>query len=98
MVISGTGSGKDMKCEIPPSARTTCGGTLTANTGGSEVILKGGSIPANGSCTVTVNVTAKKKGSYSNKLPAGALQTCNGNNATPAIATLDVSQPIACSK
>jgi hypothetical protein len=72
-------------------ASTTCGGTLKAYMGGSKVILTGGSIPANGSCTVTVPVTAKYKGSYKNKLPAGALQTSNGNNAAPAIATLTVT-------
>ena len=76
---------------VAGTARTTCGGTLTANTGGAKVNLTGGSIPANGSCTVTVNVTAKNKGSYSNKLPVGALQTSKGSNATQAAATLTVT-------
>ena len=49
-----------------------------------------GSIPANGSCTVTANVTAPVAGSYTNSLPAGALQTSNGNNTAPAVATLAV--------
>ena len=73
-----------------PNTGTTCGGTLTANTGGSKVTLTGGSIPANGSCTATFDVTAKYKGSYKNKLPAGALQTSNGNNVSAAVATLTV--------
>jgi uncharacterized repeat protein (TIGR01451 family) len=74
-----------------PNASTTCGGTLTANAGGSTVTLaSGSSIPANSSCTVTVNVTAKNKGCHDNKLPARALQTSNGSNATPAVATLTV--------
>lgn len=47
-----------------------------------------GLIPANGSCTVTANVTAPVAGSYVNSLSAGALQTNHGNNATPAVATL----------
>jgi len=53
----------------------------------------GSSIPggAPGTCTVTVNVTAALGGSYLNTLPAGALQTSNGNNAAPAIATLTVN-------
>jgi hypothetical protein len=72
------------------SAGTTCGGALTAKTGGSKVILTGGSIPANGSCKVTVDVTAKNKGIYINSLPVGALQTSNGNNTAPAVATLTV--------
>ena len=49
-----------------------------------------GLIPANGSCTVTANVTAPVAGSYLNSLPAGALQTDHGNNAAPAVATLTV--------
>jgi uncharacterized repeat protein (TIGR01451 family) len=76
-----------------PNAGTTCGGTLTANTGGSTVTLTGGSIAANGSCTVTADVTAASGGSYINSLPAGALQTSNGNNAAPAVATLSVNTP-----
>jgi uncharacterized repeat protein (TIGR01451 family) len=79
-----------------PNATTTCvGGTLTANPGGSKVVLTGGSILANNSCTVTVNVTAKYKSSYCNKLPAGALQTDKGSNAAPAVATLIVTLPVA---
>jgi len=78
-----------------PNAGTTCGGTLTANPGASlaTVTLTGGSIPANGSCTVTANVTAPVAGSFINSLPAGALQTSNGNNAAPAVATLTVNTP-----
>jgi hypothetical protein len=49
-----------------------------------------GLIPANGSCTVTANVTAAAAGSYLNSLPAGALQTNHGNNAAPVTATLTV--------
>jgi hypothetical protein len=56
----------------------------------SKVGLTQGAIPANGSCTVTADVTAAAAGSYINSLPAGALQTSNGNNAAPAVATLTV--------
>jgi uncharacterized repeat protein (TIGR01451 family) len=49
-----------------------------------------GLIPANGSCTVTADVTAAAPGTYVNTLPAGALQTDLGNNADPASATLTV--------
>jgi uncharacterized repeat protein (TIGR01451 family) len=74
-------------------ASTTCGGTIAATTGGSTVTLTGGSIPANGSCTITVLVTAANAGNFVNTLPAGALQTNNGNNAAPAVATLNVNAP-----
>ena len=76
-----------------PDAGTTCGGAVTATAGGSTVTLTGGSIPASGSCTVTVAVTAPAGGAYVNTLPAGALQTSNGNNAAPAAATLTVNAP-----
>ncbi len=75
-----------------PNAMTTCGGVVTANPGGNMVTLTGGMIPAGapGTCTVTVNVTAPLAGNYLNTLPAGALQTSNGNNAAPTSATLTV--------
>ena len=72
-------------------ASTTCGGALTANKGSSYVTLTGGDIPANASCTITVPVTAGVAGNYYNSLAAGALHTNNGNNASPAVATLTVS-------
>lgn len=75
------------------SASTTCGGTVT--TGTSSVTLTGGSIPASGSCTVTVLVTAASAGAYVNSLATGALQTSNGSNAAPAVATMAVLLPTA---
>lgn len=42
-----------------PNPSTTCvGGVVIANAGESTVTLTDGAIPANGSCTLTVNVTA----------------------------------------
>lgn len=76
-----------------PNAASTCGGTLTANPGASTVTLTDGSIEVNGSCTVTVDVMAPDAGSFINSLPAGSLQTSNGNNAAPAVATLTVIAP-----
>jgi hypothetical protein len=73
-------------------ASTTCNGTVSASIGGPKLSLTGGAIPANGSCKVTVNVTARQKGSYVNKLAPGALQTANGSNAAGATATLTVSK------
>ncbi len=70
---------------------TTCGGAVTAASGGSTVTLTGGSIPAAASCKVTVNVTAKNPGCYYNTLPTGALQTSNGSNAAPFTATVTIN-------
>jgi uncharacterized repeat protein (TIGR01451 family) len=82
---------------VPGSVSTTCietpaplAGWFIVDT--SKVGLTAeGLIPANGSCTVTADVTAAVAGSYVNSLPAGALQTSNGNNAAPAEATLTVN-------
>lgn len=73
-----------------PSASTTCGGVPAAVAGSSTVTLPSGTIPANGSCTLTVNVTAAAGGSYINTLLAGALRTSNGNNPAPVVASLTV--------
>jgi len=76
-----------------PNVSTTCGGAVLASAaaGGNTVTLPAGAtVGINGSCTVSVNVTAAQPGSYVNTIPINALQTTNGNNATPAIATLTV--------
>jgi len=79
-----------------PNAGTTCvSGAFTPvpAAGDTSVTLSAGIIPANGSCTVTVNVTAANAGSYVNTLDIDALQTDQGNNTFPAVATLTVSLP-----
>ena len=83
-----------------PNVSTTCGGVITANPGGSTVTLTGGAIPPTilsiaGTCTVTVAVTAPL-GTYLNTLPAGALQTDQGNSIIPASATLIVANCPTC--
>jgi hypothetical protein len=85
-----------------PAAATTCtGGSVTASSGATSVVLSSGAeIPAAGSCTVTVNVRATNAGSYENTIAEGELQTSSGNNAAPASATLTVTEstdPIVCS-
>ena len=42
----------------PNGLANTCGGAATANSGGFQVGLAGGTVPAAGSCTVSVNVTS----------------------------------------
>ena len=76
-----------------PNASTTCGGALTANAGDGAVTLAGtgSTIPSNGACTIAVDVSAAASGSYANTIPAGALQTDQGDSAIAANATLTVS-------
>lgn len=67
---------------------TTCGGVVT--TSSSSITLTGGSIPANGSCTISVLVTGHIHGTFVNKIHVGALQTTHGSNTAQAQATLTV--------
>jgi hypothetical protein len=55
------------------------------------VTLTGGAVPATGSCTVTVPVTAVQ-GTYLNKIQSGALLTSNGSNRVVAEAILVVTK------
>jgi len=79
-----------------PNASTTCGGALNAPAGSGIVSLDnaGSSIPANGTCTIDVDVQAAAAGDYTNTIGAGSLQADSGTNATDASATLTVTAPI----
>ena len=77
---------------IAGSGSTNCGGKYSGKTGGTSVIVIGGSIPANSSRTITVYVTAAVAGTYVNTLAAGALQTNLGSNIAAAVATLIVGK------
>src|SRR5258706_345106 len=67
------------------SGATTCGaGTVTAANNGNSVALSGGTIPAPGACTVTVNVTSATPGTYNNTNPAGPITTTNAGPPTAA--------------
>ncbi len=76
----------------PGNAATTCsGGTLTAADGDNEIRLAtGAEIPAADSCTITVDVTSAADGTYTNTMPAGALETDLGDNSSAATANLTV--------
>ena len=80
-----------------PAAATTCGGAVTAVAGAGLVALSGGTIPANGTCAVTVTVTASNTGT--NTIPVGGL-TVSGpaSNVNAASATLDVNPAPVVSK
>ena len=77
----------------PSNASTDCigSGIIIGTIGGNKVTLPAGhSIPANGSCTVSVDVTATRAGIYINKLKKGALKTDKGRNDLLTTATLTV--------
>jgi IPTL-CTERM motif len=75
---------------IVPNAATSCG-TGIVTTGTNSFTLTGGSLPANSSCQVAVNVTSNFPGSYTNTIPAGAISSADNTN-TAASATLTVNE------
>ncbi len=76
---------------VAGSASNTCGGVLTAANGSSTITLTGGVIPASGTCKVILDVSAANAGNYVNSVLTGGLQTSNGSNSAPALATLNVN-------
>lgn len=77
----------------------TCGGSLLDNSGGSlasgdpGIRLTNGTIPANGSCSVSVEVTTPAAGSYVNS-SSNVSHTLNGTwNGNTATDTLTVNPP-----
>ena len=78
------------------NAATTCVGTVTGANNGNSLQLSGATIPANSSCTVTVNVTSALGGVYTNS--TGTVTTTNANSGTAASAVLTVIGPPTVSK
>jgi uncharacterized repeat protein (TIGR01451 family) len=84
----------NMKNAAAAPATNTCGGTVAMTSGGSSFALSGGVIPASGSCTIVVPVTATAQGTYTNS--TGPIATANAGTSTAASATLSVvNAPLA---
>src|SRR5262249_29216601 len=72
----------------PPTGTVSgagCAGTVPAAAGVASSALSGGTIPALGSCTVTVNVTATAPGAYLNN--TGPITTGNAGTGSSSSAT-----------
>jgi uncharacterized repeat protein (TIGR01451 family) len=97
-----TSLGTGFTVAASPAASTTCpGSTLGAAPGSTSITLAGGSIPANGSCTLTVPVQVAANattGSRTNSVLANALVTSQGNNTTVFTSPLTVPAALAASK
>ena len=72
-----------------PNLTNSCGGTASIAGNGKSFSLVGGTIPANGSCTVTVDVTVPTQGTYTNS--SGSVSTTNAGTGGAATATLTAS-------
>lgn len=96
-----------MPAQVKIADPLTIGGSCTnagvvAVAGGDSVTYQAGNtIPANGSCTITVNVTSTISGGpYTNTINPGDLKTDKGDNIPPTTADLIVNpgQPPSVSK
>ncbi len=68
-----------------PAAATTCGGAWAPTAGSGTLTYAAGTIPASGSCTVSVNVTATTGGAHSNV--SGYLSTTETGQTTTSVAS-----------
>src|SRR6185437_14115011 len=76
----------------PNGLSSTCGGTTTAAAGSGSISLSGGSLAANGSCTISLNVTGVQAGVQNNTTGAiSANET--GPGATSNTASITVIGP-----
>lgn len=67
----------------------TCGGVLDGSPGANSFSFRGGSLPPQGTCVLTLSATMTVNGNLTNTIPAGAVSTAQGvTNATPVEATL----------
>ena len=79
-----------------PNPQTTCaGGTPSGDAGGASISVDGATIPAHGSCTVTVRVTGVVAGTFYSCDSSGGF-TINSSNAVDGTGTraqLDITAP-----
>ena len=82
-----------------PAASTTCAGATWAPAAGNTTLaFSGGTIPANGSCTVTVNVTATTSGPHGNVSGFVSTTESGTNVSSIASATLTAVVPPSIAK
>jgi mucin-19 len=69
----------------PLTTTNNCGGTLTTTDGGNSISLTGGTIPANGTCTVSVLVLASNGGPHTNSTTVTSTNGGTGNTTTDVL-------------
>ena len=83
----------------PANAATSCSaGAISATPAGTTLTLSGATVPASGSCTLSVDVTVATAGTYTNTIPAGAVSSSNAGVSTAGSQTLIVTQAPLASK
>ena len=87
----------------PANAITDCPSGVVGAISGADVVSLGagaqipGGFPTPGSCVVSLDVSSATAGTYTNEIPAFALQTDRGPNVVPTSADLTVRAPGAIS-
>jgi uncharacterized repeat protein (TIGR01451 family) len=83
-----------------PAPSTTCaGGTASSALADTAIQLTGGTIPANGSCTISFPVTSTIGGTYTNTIPVNTLNTQNRiSNSNVPTANLSVQTAVNITK
>jgi uncharacterized repeat protein (TIGR01451 family) len=75
-----------------PAVTNTCNGSVSSGTG--SAVLASGTIPASGSCTITVSVSSGTAGTYTNTIAASALTSAQqASNTAAASSSLTVTAP-----
>jgi fimbrial isopeptide formation D2 family protein/uncharacterized repeat protein (TIGR01451 family) len=69
----------------PDALTNTCGGTATAVAGSGSVSLSGGTLAANASCTVSVNVQGTTAGVKNNSVQVTSTEAGTGNTSNASI-------------
>src|SRR5204862_2503149 len=75
-----------------PNLSNTCGGTATAVGGSGSVSLSGGTLAANASCTVSVDVQGTTAGVKNNSVQVTSTEGGTGNNSNASITV--VAHPV----
>ena len=78
------------------SGSAGCSGVVTAAANGTSLSLAAGNLPANGTCDISVNVSATAAGYYVNS--SGPVATAEAPNATAANGSLTVLAPLSVQK
>jgi uncharacterized repeat protein (TIGR01451 family) len=82
--------------DTPNGLSNTCGGSVTAVAGSSSVSLSGGTVAANASCTLSVNVRGIAAGTQSNTTgPVTATESGTGSTSNTATLTVITALTIA---
>jgi mucin-19 len=72
----------------PTNLTSTCSGTATSTNGTSSVALTGSSLPASGSCTVSLNVTGTTPGAKNNSVQVTSTNAGTGNTSNASLTVL----------